>query len=86
MGKLTLQNSAKFIGWEHPMLHYIKRQAYIIEDDYDGEFRYFGKPIPSLQGLIRLVQVGFLNNRPVQPILVGYYGHGVVKGFINYVI
>ncbi|MBA4538148.1 PLP-dependent aminotransferase family protein [Bacillus aquiflavi] len=24
---------------------------YIIEDDYDGEFRYIGKPIPSLQGL-----------------------------------
>lgn len=25
--------------------------AYVIEDDYDGEFRYVGKPIPSLQGL-----------------------------------
>lgn len=25
--------------------------SYIIEDDYDGEFRYKGKPIPSLQGL-----------------------------------
>ncbi|MGG2065946.1 PLP-dependent aminotransferase family protein [Bacillus sp. S14(2024)] len=25
--------------------------SYIIEDDYDGEFRYTGKPIPSLQGL-----------------------------------
>jgi GntR family transcriptional regulator/MocR family aminotransferase len=25
--------------------------AYIIEDDYDGEFRYSGKTIPSLQGL-----------------------------------
>ncbi len=24
---------------------------YIIEDDYDSEFRYSGKPIPSLQGL-----------------------------------
>lgn len=24
---------------------------YIIEDDYDSEFRYLGKPIPSLQGL-----------------------------------
>ncbi|CAM4514477.1 PLP-dependent aminotransferase family protein [Paenibacillus endophyticus] len=27
------------------------RNAYIIEDDYDGEFRYLGKPIPSLQSL-----------------------------------
>lgn len=27
------------------------RDGYIIEDDYDGEFRYAGKPIPSLQSL-----------------------------------
>lgn len=25
-------------------------ERYIIEDDYDSEFRYIGKPIPSLQG------------------------------------
>ena len=24
---------------------------YIIEDDYDSEFRYHGKPIPAMQGL-----------------------------------
>ncbi|CAG7619060.1 HTH-type transcriptional regulatory protein GabR [Paenibacillus solanacearum] len=29
------------------------KNAYIIEDDYDGEFRYSVKPIPSLQGLDR---------------------------------
>ncbi len=27
-----------------------KEGRYIIEDDYDSEFRYVGKPIPSLQG------------------------------------
>lgn len=27
-----------------------KEERYIIEDDYDSEFRYHGKPIPSLQG------------------------------------
>ncbi len=32
---------------------YEKRQRYIIEDDYDSEFRYSGKPIPSLQGIDR---------------------------------
>lgn len=26
-------------------------KGYIIEDDYDGECRYIGKPIPSLQGM-----------------------------------
>lgn len=28
-----------------------KEDRYIIEDDYDSEFRYIGKPIPSLQGI-----------------------------------
>ncbi|MGL4107404.1 PLP-dependent aminotransferase family protein [Clostridium sp. LP20] len=28
-----------------------RTNAYIIEDDYDSEFRYIGIPIPSLQGL-----------------------------------
>ena len=28
-----------------------KRRAYIIEDDYDGEFRYAGRPIAALAGL-----------------------------------
>lgn len=27
-----------------------ERERYVIEDDYDSEFRYRGKPIPSLQG------------------------------------
>jgi len=29
------------------------RSALIFEDDYDGEFRYTGRPIPALQGLDR---------------------------------
>lgn len=28
----------------------MKEGRYIIEDDYDSEFRYVGKPVPSLQG------------------------------------
>lgn len=38
-----------------------ERQAYIIENDYDGEFRYGGRPIPSLQSMDddgRVVYVG----------------------------
>lgn len=30
---------------------YGEDDRYIIEDDYDSEFRYMGKPIPALQGL-----------------------------------
>lgn len=33
---------------------------YIIEDDYDSEFRYKGKPIPALQGLDRKDKVIYL--------------------------
>ncbi|MDL4841234.1 MocR-like pyridoxine biosynthesis transcription factor PdxR [Aquibacillus rhizosphaerae] len=29
----------------------IETEGYILEDDYDSEFRYVGRPIPSLQGL-----------------------------------
>ena len=33
---------------------------YIIEDDYDSEFRYGGRPIPSMQGLDRLDRVVYV--------------------------
>lgn len=29
-----------------------KTDGFLIEDDYGGEFRYQGKPVPSLQGLL----------------------------------
>ncbi|MCI8537915.1 MAG: PLP-dependent aminotransferase family protein [Oscillospiraceae bacterium] len=34
---------------------------YIIEDDYDSEFRFSGRPIPALQGLDRRERVVYLN-------------------------
>lgn len=34
---------------------------YIIEDDYDSEFRYIGKPIPALQGLDQNERVIYLS-------------------------
>ena len=33
---------------------------YVIEDDYDSEFRYKGKPIPALQGYDRDGKVIYL--------------------------
>lgn len=36
-------------------------ERYIIEDDYDSEFRFSGKPIPALQGLDRQGRVIYLN-------------------------
>ncbi len=39
-----------------------KESRYIIEDDYDSEFRYAGKPIPSLQGLDQRGNVIYLGS------------------------
>lgn len=36
--------------------------GYIIEDDYDGEFRYHGRPIPSMQGLLPHSNVIYLGS------------------------
>jgi GntR family transcriptional regulator/MocR family aminotransferase len=47
----------------------------IIEDDYDGEFRYHGKPIPSLQGLDkngRVVYLGTFSKSLLPAIRVSY--------------
>ncbi|MGO0063321.1 MocR-like pyridoxine biosynthesis transcription factor PdxR [Brevibacillus fluminis] len=43
------------------LLEWAKETAgLIIEDDYDGEFRYHGRPIPSLQGLVPDAPVVYL--------------------------
>ena len=36
----------------YALLHWARRaRAFVFEDDYDGEFRYEGQPIPALAGL-----------------------------------
>jgi GntR family transcriptional regulator/MocR family aminotransferase len=42
---MPIARRMELLGWAY------ENNSYIIEDDYDGEFRYKGKPIPSLQGL-----------------------------------
>ncbi len=37
-----------------------RAERYLIEDDYDSEFRYRGKPIPALQGMDRTGRVIYL--------------------------
>lgn len=48
---------------------------YIIEDDHDSEFRYKGKPIPSLQGMDqhqRVIYIGTFSKAITPAIRVGY--------------
>ena len=48
---LPIQRRIELNKWAH------QNNAYIIEDDYDGEFRYKGKPIPSLAELDQMKRV-----------------------------
>ena len=40
------------VGRRYRLLEWARENnSIILEDDYDSELRYFGKPVPSLQGL-----------------------------------
>ncbi|MCV5232644.1 PLP-dependent aminotransferase family protein, partial [Escherichia coli] len=42
---LSLPRRRQLLAWA------AERDAWIIEDDYDSEFRYHGKPLPPLKSL-----------------------------------
>ncbi len=51
------------IGKRYELLDWAaKNDSIVIEDDYDSELRYFGKPIPSLQGLDHSQKVVYLGS------------------------
>lgn len=52
-----------------------EHQTYIIEDDYDSEFRYKGKPIPALQGFDkheRVIYIGTFSKSIAPSIRISY--------------
>ncbi len=51
---MPINKRIKLLNWAK------KNNTLIIEDDYDSELRYFGKPIPSLQGLNEGANVVYL--------------------------
>lgn len=54
---------------------YEKDGRYIIEDDYDSEFRYKGRPIPALQGMDqggRVIYMGTFSRSIAPAIRVGF--------------
>lgn len=46
----------ELLGWAAK-----SRKRYIIEDDYDCEFRLYGKPVPALQSVDRMDKVIYIN-------------------------
>ncbi len=64
------------IGKRYEFLEWAKKNnSYIIEDDYDSELRYFGRPIPSLQGLDqeeRVIYLGSFSSTLFPAIKISY--------------
>jgi len=59
----------KLLQWAHD------KAGYIIEDDYDGEFRYGERPIPSLQGLDgnqKVIYIGTFSKSLAPSLRVNY--------------
>ena len=51
------------VSRRYELLHWASKKSsrYIIEDDYDCEFRLFGKPIPPLQSIDKSEKVIYIN-------------------------
>jgi GntR family transcriptional regulator / MocR family aminotransferase len=66
---LSLDRRLALLKWAR------RRNAVIIEDDYDGEFHYEGRPLESLQGLDRegrIVYIGTFSRTVFPALRIGY--------------
>ncbi|MEJ2617813.1 MAG: PLP-dependent aminotransferase family protein, partial [Ignavibacteriaceae bacterium] len=53
----------------------VQNNCWILEDDYDSEFRYWGNPLPSLQGLDdrgRVIYLGTFSKVMFPGLRIGY--------------
>ena len=66
------------VGRRMELLNWVQAKAnrYLIEDDYDSEFRYNGRPIPALQGLCdagqRVIYLGTFSRSLAPSIRIAY--------------
>ena len=77
---LSLPRRLALLAWAR------RRQAWIVEDDYDSEFRYAGRPIASLQGLDdqgRVIYVGTFSKTILPSLRLAYLvaPTGLVEAF-----
>ncbi len=74
------------IGERHKLLNWAyENNSYIIEDDYDSELRYFGRPIPPLQSLDteeRVIYLGSFSSTLFPAIKISYMV--VPKSLLSY--
>lgn len=67
---MPIQRRTELLNWAEK-----NDYRYIIEDDYDSEFRFSGRPIPSLQGLDKhnkVIYIGTFSQAIAPAIRVGY--------------
>jgi GntR family transcriptional regulator/MocR family aminotransferase len=67
--EMTLDRRKALLEWA------LEKDAYILEDDYDGDYRYEGRPIASLQGIDRngrVVYIGSFNKILFPGLRVAY--------------
>jgi len=68
-GAMSPDRRLEFIGWAK------ENNSWIIEDDYDSEFRYAGRPIPAMAGfdsLSRTIYVGSFSKIFSNSLRLGY--------------
>ncbi|MCM3060929.1 PLP-dependent aminotransferase family protein, partial [Bacillus subtilis] len=66
---MTLERRVALLEWAQ------RRRAVIIEDDYDGEFRFEGRPVESLKSLDRtglVAYVGTFSKTIFPELRIGY--------------
>jgi GntR family transcriptional regulator/MocR family aminotransferase len=66
---LSLDRRIALLEWAR------SKNAVVVEDDYDGEFRYDGQPLESLQGLdrdSRVIYVGTFSRTVFSSLRIGY--------------
>ncbi len=66
---MSLPRRLELIEWSR------RRNAVLIEDDYDSEYRYSGPPLPSLQGLatgVAVIYIGTFSKVMFPSLRIGY--------------
>jgi GntR family transcriptional regulator / MocR family aminotransferase len=67
--EMSLERRKALLKWA------LEADAYVVEDDYDGDYRYTGRPIASLQGMDgsgRVIYVGSFNKILFPALRIAY--------------
>ncbi|HRE28988.1 MAG TPA: PLP-dependent aminotransferase family protein, partial [Anaerolineales bacterium] len=78
---LSLQRRLELLDWAR------SANAYVVEDDYDSEYRFHGRPLAALQGLDetgRVIYVGTFSKTLFPSLRLGYLilPHGLLDTFL----